>query len=451
MERNKILSNIASLTALQLFEEIKEGNITLEELMHTGDLDGLKRNKITALQRELEGKDEEDWELAQRGGDEVSLREYLRKYPAGKHVAEAQQIISFLERQKENYQAQKQTILSNLKRNPNFYPPSKIIEFLQHVISEDDLVNCGIPLSAIENLQNIENVELLLGQTPTAIPPGFTEVYFWGAPGSGKTCALGALLNVARKKGYLNLATGPGYRYAMQLTNIFSDDELANDYLPAPTALESTQYLPFTLKRPNEKAVRSVSLIELSGEIFKCFLDLNSGHPLETVSHEETFNTLNSFLRNNNRKIHFFFIDYNRENKPDGNGFCQSDYLAAASTYFKDHKIFGKSTDAIFVVLTKSDLMRDESDNEVRKEKWVEYAKKYLNENNYKSFINTLKDICNKEGINGGRITVEPFSLGKVYFQKIGNFNGYSAENLLEILMQRIPGNRSSLLDFFNK
>ena len=38
----------------------------------------------------------------------------------------------------------------------------------------------------------------------------------------------------------------------------------------------------------------------------------------------------------------------------------------------------------------------------------------YLNENNYKSFINTLKDICKKEGINGGKLTVEPFSLGKV-------------------------------------
>lgn len=451
LERSIILANIDSLTAEQLFTEIKEGNITLEELMQTGDLSVVKRNRITALQRELEGRDEEDWELAQRGGDEVSLREYLRKYPAGRHVAEAQQIISFLERQKENYQAQKQTILSNLQRNPNAYPPSKIIEFLQHVISEDDLINCGIPLSAIENLQNIENVELLLGQTPTAIPPGFTEVYFWGAPGSGKTCALGALLNVSRKKGFINLATGPGYRYATQLTNIFSDDGLANDYLPAPTALESTQYLPFTLKRPNEKALRYVSLIELSGEIFKCFLDLNSGHPLETVSHEETFNTLRSFLRNNNRKIHFFFIDYNRENRPDGNGFCQSDYLAAATTYFKDHKIFGKSTDAIFVVLTKSDLLRDESGNEVKRERWVEYAKNYLNENNYKAFIETLKDICKKEGINGGNVTIEPFSLGKVYFQKIGDFDGRSAENLLEILMQRIPGSKTSLFDIFNK
>jgi len=79
LERSIILANIDSLTAEQLFTEIKEGNITLEELMQTGDLSVVKRNKITALQRELEGKDEEDWEIAQRGGAEVSLKEYLRK------------------------------------------------------------------------------------------------------------------------------------------------------------------------------------------------------------------------------------------------------------------------------------------------------------------------------------------------------------------------------------
>jgi len=101
--------------------------------------------------------------------------------------------------------------------------------------------------------------------------------------------------------------------------------------------------------------------------------------------------------------------------------------------------------------LTKSDLLRDESGNEVKRERWVEYAKNYLNENNYKAFIETLKDICKKEGINGGKVTIEPFSLGKVYFQKIGDFDGRSAENLLEILMQRIPGSKTSLFDIFNK
>lgn len=450
MEESIILANIDSLTAEQLFVEIKEGNITLEKLMRTGDLSVVKRNKISALQRELDVKDEEEWNRARSEGNEASLIDYIEKYPAGKYIAEARLLISFIGTQRENNQAKKQKILSDLRANPNSYDSSQISSYLNNTISIDELINCGIPPSAIENLQNVEIKKLELGRTPEAIPSGFTEVYFWGAPGSGKTCALGALLQVANTKGYLNLAAGPGYRYANQLMSVFSDDGVANDYLPGPTPLENTQYLPFTLKRPNERAVRSVSLIELSGEIFKCFFDLTAGDPLQSQSHVDTFNTLNSFLKNNNRKIHFFFIDYNRNNRPDENMISQSQYLAAASTYFKNHKIFGKSTDAIFVVLTKSDLMRDESGNEVRRDQWLEYAKNYLNENNYRSFINTLKDICKKEGINGGKLTVEPFSLGKVYFQHICDFNGSSASTLVEILMERVPGTQASIFDVFN-
>ena len=118
---------------------------------------------------------------------------------------------------------------------------------------------------------------------------------------------------------------------------------------------------------------------------------------------------------------------------------------------FKNNRIFGKSTDAIFVVLTKSDLLRDETGNCITYEKRVEYAKKYLNENNYKSLINTLKDICKKESINAGVLTVEPFSLGEVYFQQICDFDGRSASAIVEILMDRVPASRTSILDVLNK
>ncbi|MBK8855694.1 MAG: hypothetical protein IPN10_16715 [Saprospiraceae bacterium] len=106
-------------------------------------------------------------------------------------------------------------------------------------------------------------------------------------------------------------------------------------------------------------------------------------------------------MKSNNRKVHFFFIDYDRENRPDDDGIKQSDYLAAASTYFKNNAVFGKSTDAIFVVLTKSDLIIDENGNPIPEEKKVEYAKKHLNGHNYLAFINTLKDNCKKYSING--------------------------------------------------
>jgi hypothetical protein len=452
MDKSTILNNIESISAENLFEYISNGKVTLEELRETGNLDASKRKAISKLQNELYEQDDHAWEIS-RYGNETSLTDYITRYPNGRHLVEAKQRIDFLTEQRKSLLAQKKGILDKIRINPNTYNPQEILSYLQNgTITEGDLEDCGIPQSAIFNLDKVRIPPLDMGPTPDNIPPGYTEVYFWGSPGSGKTCALGAILQMAEKDGLLNIASGSGFHYANQLKNIFSDDDVANDYLPAPSPFDNTQYLPFTLKRENERHSRSISLIELSGEIFKCFYYKNAGRPMPSQLHLDTFNSLNSFLNGSNRKVHFFFIDYDKENKPDiRDGVKQSDYLAAAATYFKDNEVFGKTTDAIYVVLTKSDLMIDESGDKVPMEKRVEYAKKHFNNHNFSAFINTLKGFCKKYSINGGKLTVEPFSLGQVYFQQICNFEGSAATKLIKILMDRIPVNRRSLLDVFNK
>jgi hypothetical protein len=451
MDKELILNNIDDFSAEQLFEFINQGIVTLDELRNTGELDASKRNAIVALQSVGDKEDDAAWENA-RYGNESKLSDYISNYPAGRHVLEAKQKIDYLESERQSARMARQGILDAIRINPNKYSPNEILNFLQNgTLSDSDLIDCGIPESAIRNLNNIQKQQLIIGDTPTSIPEGFTEVYFWGATGSGKTCALGAILQKAGQNGYLNIVPGPGYLYANQLRNIFSDDGLANDYLPPPSPLDTTQYLPFTLKHPSENNSRSVSLIELSGEIFKCFFYKNAGLELPTEDHVKTFDSLNNFLSSDNRKIHFFFIDYDRENRPDGKGLTQSNYLEAASTYFNSNKVFGKSTDAIYVVLTKSDLLIDENGNKVATDKRVEYAKKHLNSENYTSFINTLKTNCQRNSINGGKLTVEPFSLGKVYFQDICDFDGSTAEKIVQILMDRIPVSRKSFFDVFNK
>jgi hypothetical protein len=463
MERDFVLKNIEDLSAQQLADAIIQGSVTLDDLKATNNLDITKRRAIVAIQTEKEKeiiaiqtqKDKEDddaWERA-KYGNENSLRDYIANLPNGKYVREAKDRIDDLESQRRNQRAQKQNILDAIKQNPNYYSPNEIIDYLDNgTLTKDELITyCEVPKSAIHNLDKIKTPFLQLGVTPTSIPDGYTEVYFWGGTGSGKTCALGAVLQMAEKKGYLNIATGPGYNYANQLKNIFSHNGEADDFLPAPSPVETTQYLPFSLKQVNEKAVRSVSLIELSGEIFKCFFYKNAQLQLPTQSHEDTFNSLNSFLKSNNRKIHFFFIDYNKDNRPDGNGITQSDYLSAASTYFENNDVFNKSTDAVYIVLTKSDLMLDQNGNPINDYiQRVNFAKTYM-QSNYISFINTIKNSCKKYSINGGKLEVEPFSLGKVYFKQICDFDGTAAEKLVEILMERIVGTKKSILDIFNK
>lgn len=453
MEKYYILDHIEGLSAEQLAGEVTQGNVTLEELQSTGNLDATKRNKIKSL---IKGKDDADnaaWGSAQYGNESV-LRDYITNFPNGLHVIEAREAIDRLRNEKAAANAKKDEIINKIKRNPNSYSPDEIEDYLANgTLTKDELESdCGIPRSAINNLGQIVAPNLVLGKTPDSIPVGYTEVYFWGGTGSGKTCALGAVLRVAEEQGYLRIATGPGYQYALQLKNIFSDDNVANDFLPPPTPVENNQYLPFSLKKPKEKNSRSVSLIELSGEIFKCFFNKNAGIPFPTQSHADTFNSLSSFLKSDNRKLHFFFVDYDRENKPDAQGLTQSDYLNAAATYFMNNKVFDKTTDAIYVVVTKSDLFIDEDGNAIigDNEK-IKYAINYLLQKNYSSFINSLKENCERYSINGGILKVLPFSLGKVYFKQICNFDGSEASHIVDILMERIRCSRKSILDVFNK
>ena len=463
MEKKDFLNNIEDLSAQQLADGIIQGIVTLEELRATNNLDNTKRkavvkiiaekeNEIIAVQTQKDKEEDDAWEKA-KYGNENSFRDYIANFPTGKYVREAKDRIDDLESRRRNQRAQRQNILDKIKQNPNSYSPTEILEYLENgTITIDELINyCEVPQSAINNLDKIKTPFLQLGETPSSIPDGYTEVYFWGGPGSGKTCALGAVLQMAEKKGYLNIATGPGYNYANQLKNIFSHNSEADDFLPAPSPVETTQYLPFSLKRVNEGVVRSVSLIELSGEIFKCFFYKNAELQLPTQSHEDTFNSLNNFLKSDNRKIHFFFIDYNKENRPDEDGKTQGDYLSAASTYFENNNVFNKSTDAIYIVLTKSDLMLDQNGNAINEyNERLNLAKDYLM-SNYLAFINTIKNSCKKYSINGGKLEVEPFSLGKVYFKQICDFEGTAAEKIVEILLERIHGTRRSIFDILNK
>ncbi len=463
MNKQYILDHGDELSAEQLANFIKQGIVTLDELRATELLERSKVNAIGRLleankqekqraQVELDKADDEAWEMV-RYGNELVLIDWINNNPTNKHIHSAKDRVKFLQEEREKIRNQKQGILDNIRRNPNLYSPNEIIDFLRNgTVSESELLDfCNIPQSAIDNLNKIKTPKLDLGETPSEIPDGYTEVYFWGYKGSGKTCALGAVLQMAQLKKYLNLAPGEGYDYATQLKNIFSHNNQADDFLPAPTPLESNQYLPFTLTKPNENRSRSVSLIEVSGEIFLCFAKKIAGKSFPTQAHENTFNSLENFLKSGNRKIHFFFIDYGRENVRDEKGYTQSDYLAAATTYFDKNKIFERTTDSIYVVLTKCDLMLDNNGNNISFDERVKYAIEHLNGNSYGAFIETLKKHCRKYSINGGKLTVEPFSLGKVYFKDICDFDGSSAANIVEILMERIPGARKSILDVFNK
>lgn len=439
------INNVEDYSAEQLFEFISNGLVTLDQLRGTGKLDASKRKLITKLLNQLSKEDEDAWVESQSLNTESSCLEYINKYPKGKYILEAKKKKYQLEEARKKEEKEKQDVLNEILQNPNVFSPDVIRKYLEdRLLTHDVLKENGIPEAVINKLiKNDTSPRFQLGDTPMSIPDGFTEVYFWGIRGSGKTTALSAVLSTANNLGYLEAAQGPGYDYMLQLQNLFNNNI---SVLPTGTPTEKTQYLPFTLKKSEEKDYRSVSLIELSGEIFQCFLYKNANKTLPTVQHEKTFNTLLNYLKGDNRKLHFFFVDYDRENSVDQDGYTQSNYLNAAATFFNnpEYNIFGKTTDAMYVVVTKCDLMPDNKPK-------VEQVSQYLNDNNYLGFVNSLRSKCKEHSINHGRILGTPFSLGKVYFEQICDFNSETSTNIIDILMRRIDTNKKSILDVFNK
>jgi hypothetical protein len=191
--------------------------------------------------------------------------------------------------------------------------------------------------------------------------------------------------------------------------------------------------MPFLFYKRGEKNKRKISFFELSGEVFKYFYEVaNSTEIIDNDSRdniEKSFKTLNLLLKSNNQKIHFFFIDYNQETKhtTDKNNLTQSNYLEAATTYFRDNnEIFKKRTDAVYVVVTKSDEIK--SDNK------AESAKSFLNEN-FGSFMDVLKNQCKRNDVE---FKVKLFSIGDVYFKRICKIKRLYSTNIINDLLVRV-------------
>ena len=262
-----------------------------------------------------------------------------------------------------------------------------------------------------------------------------TEVYFWGIPSSGKTCALGAILSVANSGKEATMQRDndcQGYGYMNKLTAIFNPKKGVGT-MPPGTPTTSTYEMGFTLEDKEGKE-HPITCIDLAGELVLCMYKHDAGEAL-TEQQENVLKTLTDILidnRTSNRKMHFFVIEYGAENREYA-GLTQQFYLDAAVRYIQRTKIFEKGTDGVYVLITKVDKAKA-----VGKE-LQDKLRAYISDN-YQNFYSGLKSICKKNEINGGNVEIIPFTLGTVCFQDYCKFNGDTAAAVVRKLIKRTYG-----------
>lgn len=340
----------------------------------------------------------------------------------------------------------KAELLNEISKDHNLLGASTIYNLISNrILSEEDLSRAHIDSRFIEALGTNLTTKIIN-------PPGklhqinrlSTEVYFWGIPASGKSCAIGAILSMA-SKGYSPQVKAfeeqhcQGYDYMMQLSEMFIEDDKVMP-LPMGTPVKYTYEMSFNII-DNKHRSHPITFIDMAGELIRCMYKKNAGEKL-TDEEEQALTTVTDLLKDNcseNQKLHFFVLEYGGHNRVFGN-LTQLSLLRGAITYLSSIRttegtpfnVFKEKTDGIYLLVTKSDKTG------VSKDKLRDHLLNYINSSlGYKGIGDVLSEICRKNHINGETLEVVPFSLGEVCFKNYCLFKGLHTADIIDILVTR--------------
>lgn len=342
--------------------------------------------------------------------------------------------------------ATKAEFLDKLKEDCNMLNASAVKHLIdEHIITIADLSSIGIDKQFIKAmLTGLQTNSYSYTRSLDRIHKQSTEVYFWGIPSSGKSCALGAILSVAgsgRVAKVMDADTASqGYGYMTYLTSHFPQNGEVGTLLGG-TPIDAFYEMGFDLTDEGNRT-HPITCIDMAGELMRCMYKSNANMSLSDTD-LNMLDTMTNVLIDNrsaNRKIHFFVIEYGGEDRIF-DGYHQDVYLDGALSYIKDTGIFKKETDAIFIMVTKVDKMKH-----VTRDAITQYVK-----DNYLGFYNGLNKICEDNEINGKKVEIVAFSLGKVCFQSYCKFDTKAAENVVNIMLDHSASNRCGKLGIIGK
>lgn len=359
-------------------------------------------------------------------------------------------IYKLLKEKWDNGRVTRSQLLEMIRVDHNLIPSGSVYSLIENgYLTYDDLLNIGIDPRFIQKLADHESlVSFTFNRPIDRINKMSTEIYFWGIPSSGKSCALGAILSVAAN-GRIALSMAKdndcqGYGYMTRLAQLFQDNSQVG-LLPQGTEVFATHEMGFDLEDFNH-AIHPITCIDLAGELVRCMFKSDAGDPL-SLEEQQSLDTLTRILIDNrsvNRKVHFFVLEYGGENRKY-EGLVQKNYLDAALQYISRTRIFQNDTDAVFLMVTKVDKI-GKTGAELN-----QALMEYIMSSDYQGFYQGLKTICRVNDINGGTVEILPFSLGEVCFRDYCIFNDSAASMVVKKILDRSKGFKNGKLRKFLK
>ncbi len=279
-----------------------------------------------------------------------------------------------------------------------------------------------IRTDALEMLPDME--EYMVEDPGLRAPENCTDVYFFGAPGTGKTTLLMGLTGAVGEEYTLDMMScGGNYARVLQ-------EYVAAGITPCPTFKSFVTVINGEVvkhDRKNSNSVYPVNFVEMSGE------ELAGKITGENVSSfKDMGNGVARLLSNDNRKIFFIIVDPTkprvkvgcRVEMRDGEGnltgydirmkyVSQFDFISTLVGLFNqpENADIMQRVDAIHFVVTKADTLGDTDSERMSRAKELLY-------DTYMGPVEILKNYCHTKHINnntGNRPSVFTFSIGEFH------------------------------------
>ena len=386
-----------------------------------------------------------EWDRVRNSDDIIVVYNYIHNNPRSPYKNEAELLFMKL----------KQREIDFMRHEPNRYEVSRLQDLVKlGIFTKNDLISKGvmtenvwITLNSIDVKKDLPDIFEAMQNSEAECEDGYTDVYFFGIPSTGKTCVLMGLSCTSSLQ--VNLASSGG-PYAEALRQ-YTDYGMTVPHTPGDfvTTLKAT----ISEKKNGMDIKHNVNLVEMSGEEFAFGITNNEAREF---SFEEMGTGVTELLRNDNRKVFFLIIDpttnivrFNREydeyDEQTGEKIHKLKYAVVNQKILmqKIVNIFQnpansdimKKVVSIHVIVTKADtlgepLQRDDKALEV------------FNKNYGMNIVPPLIELCRDYNINSNsnyRPKLFTFSLGTFYVGGLYEYEQTDSDKLVEAIMNATP------------
>ncbi len=324
------------------------------------------------------------------------------------------------------------------------------------VITERDLIEGKLATpKVLDTLRNYEYSRRFLPDLRSAMDnssaeckPGYTDVYFFGMPGAGKTSILMGLASCESLN--VSLITGGGM-YAEVLQQ-YTDVGITVPCTPG-TFVCTLDAKIRSKATPN--IVHKINLVEMSGQELSYMIANN-----ECITLFDSIGPGAELLKNDNRKVFFLIIDpttnivrINREKEigKDAQGkpitgleYCivnQRTILRKMVNLMESpqNREILRKVDSIHIIMTKADTLGDAEERE-------EKALKIFQDKYSGDILEAMVDLCKEHNINA-QSNFHPklytFSLGSFYLGGLFEYDPADSDHLVEAIEETIQSRKN--------